>query len=131
MPTAIVAWAGVLTSDMKCTSASARSLASRNAWPMGTTRSGCAVRSRAALSNGLNIWVTMPVRIRRLRDRMVQAAMISLPTSCTNSSSTAPAAIRMRPARSTVHSAAAAGFVLDTLRSAARRPWLLENVTEK
>jgi murein endopeptidase len=45
--TAIVACPAALTRDMKCRSAGARSLASRNAWPIGTTRSGCAAGSRA------------------------------------------------------------------------------------
>ena len=116
--TAIVACPAALTSDMKCRSAGARSLASRNAWPIGTTRSGCAARSRAGPAKGLNIWLAMPTRIRRFPDLTLQAAMISLPTSCTNSSSSAPAAIRMRPARSTVHSALAAGFAPDGLLSA-------------
>jgi hypothetical protein len=93
-------------------------MASRTAWPIGTTRSGCAARYRAVPSNGLNIWLAMPTRIRRFPDLTVQAAMSSLPTSCTNSSSSAPAAIRMRPARSTVHPALAAGFAPDGLLSA-------------
>ena len=96
-------------------------MASRTAWPIGTTRSGYAARSRAVSAHGLNIWLTMPTRIRRFPDLTMQAAMISLPTSCTNSSSSAPAAIRMRPARSTVHSAAAAGSAPDGLLSAQPR----------
>jgi hypothetical protein len=68
----------------------------------------------------------MPTRIRRFPDLTVQAAMISLPTSWTNSSSSAPAAIRMRPARLTVHSALAAGFAPDGLLSAQLRCSLLK-----
>ena len=81
----------------------------------------CAARFRAGSANGLNIWLAMPTRIRRLGDLTVQAAMISLPTSWTNFSSTAPAAIRMRPVRSTVHSALAAGSAPDGLLSAQLR----------
>ncbi len=79
MTTVITASVPVRTSDMRCSTDGARSLATRSARPMGVTRIARPARpdGSAWLLDGANMVCSMPLRrsqFSRIRDRALMAA---------------------------------------------------------
>jgi hypothetical protein len=113
MTTVITAPPPVRTSDMKCNADGARPLATRSIRPMGVTRIAQLTRpdGSARPLSGPNMVRNTPwlrYQLSSIRDRTVMAENSSPAKQSRKSRSSAPAAARIRPARTTRHCALSA-----------------------